>query len=167
MRAKSLEDHGKIRYPIASAQCTELWYPDVPSTALSFNGNSLVGKNTLLTSNQPLSWVHFGGKEAGDGSAHLKGILVQYSPYFKGLELIFDHGWEPEYPTKLGRCENLRGGRQEMLLIDGAGGERVETVCVGQRRYKASEARGTPETGCLKKYLGKFNTLTVPEKLWE
>lgn len=138
MHSTSSETHDPNHFPTVSVRHTRQWYPDVPPTTLSLNEESLVGKDSMLARNQPLSWLHFGGKASG-GFAQLRAILVQYSHCFEdstnrfeGLKLIFDQGWEPEYPTQLGCCEHIDGRIYEMLFIDGLGGERIETICMGK-----------------------------------
>lgn len=111
-----------------------LWYPSLPPDGLVLNDNSFTGQHPLSSGYQPLSWIHFGGKE-GKSLKHVRGLLVQFSYGLHGLQFVYDEAHEKRVSDKLGRCKEseLPG---TLFSIDGAEGERIELVHIGMRCHE-------------------------------
>ena len=107
-----------------------LWYPDIPDESLDVNEASFTGPSPSALNYRPMIWINLGGVK-GDRLRHVTGILIQggYSD-INSLMITFDNGTE----TKLG--ERATGDRpdQPFFTIDGARGERIESVSIGTRR---------------------------------
>lgn len=116
-----------------SLRRTALWYPSVPPDDLMLNEGSFTGQDPLSTVYQPLCWIHFGGKE-GKSLKHVRGLVTQFLNGLHGLGFLYDEAHEKSVYDKIGRS---KGGELEdtIFSIDGAGGERIDLVHVGIRRY--------------------------------
>ena len=109
-----------------------IWYPDIPSDGLLLNEDSFTGNDPLVTNYQPLSWMHIGG-ETGKSLGDVGGILVHYSYGLHGLKFVYDEASRGNDFIELGRC---RDREVPIFPIDGAGGERINSVSVGIHRYE-------------------------------
>lgn len=130
-----------------SIRLTALWYPSVPPDGLLLNEDSFTGQDPLYAGYQPLSWIHFGGKE-GRSLKHVQGLLVQSSYGLHGLQFVYDEAHEKRVSDKLGRCkESVLPGT--LFSINGAGGERINLVHVSTRCYEDTDSPGFLRHGAL------------------
>lgn len=141
-----------------SIRRTALWYPSLPPDGLDLNEDSFTGQHPLFSGYQPLSWIHFGGKE-GKSLKHVRGLLVQYSYGLHGLQFVYDEAHEKRVSDKLGRCKesDLPG---TLFSLDGAEGERIELVHIGTRCYDDEDLPADPPA-FLRHGVVKFHTVKL------
>jgi hypothetical protein len=113
----------------------------VPGPGVCLNETSFTGDTLSGTSYLPLSWIHFGGL-GGCNLRHITKVSFEVSKSLYGLEFHYDNNYEPVRPhmCKLGRSKYSRDVKKEEFVIDGAGGEVIETVKVIFERYKQGNA---------------------------
>ena len=119
--------------PRLSLRYSALWYPDIPpSGGLLLNEDSFTGDDPLVTNYRPLSWIHFGGK-TGKSLDHVQGIRIQFSGVLYGLQFVYDEASTEDRFEKLGCCSDEVVSYRPRFPIDGAGGERINSISVGMR----------------------------------
>ncbi|CAG8951381.1 hypothetical protein HYFRA_00007293 [Hymenoscyphus fraxineus] len=105
---------------------TALWYPTIPPPILSLNEPSYTAGINLSAEYNPLFWTHFGGP-GGCKLKHLTSVSFDVAQGFFGLK--FHYGAGPGHETcKLGRYVHSDSSEEEHFLIDGPGGEVIESV---------------------------------------
>lgn len=112
-----------------------IWYPNIIPHGLVLNEDSFTGENPLSTGYQPLSWIHFGGRD-GTAMPQVRGIQAKFTHYVLGLQVIYNEAHERRYSDILGPGGEIPlSGTSPPFPIDGADGERIDSVSVGIRRY--------------------------------
>lgn len=116
--------------------------PPKPAISLHFNEFSFTGQEPFSVGYHPLAWVHFGGS-AGNNLAHIRGILVRFTHRrLQGIRFLYDNGGGMMPTTELGHftdpllyINDPRPPEDSRFRIDGAGGERIESMSVGILHY--------------------------------
>ncbi|CAG8980462.1 hypothetical protein HYALB_00012054 [Hymenoscyphus albidus] len=98
----------------------------IPPPILCLNEPSYTAGPKLSAEYNPLFWIHFGGP-GGCKLKHLTSVSFDIAQGFFGLE--FHYGAGPGHETcKLGRYVHSDSSEEEHFLIDGPGGEVIESV---------------------------------------
>ena len=126
-----------------------LWYPTVPPEELCLNEASFTGQNPLCTEYRPLIWIRFGGQR-GSCLSHVVGLSVQYYWHLHSVEFIYEGLHSEGPPSKLGRCDPKELLPSPTFAINGAAGERVESIEVGIEQHQHPRAYDFLKHGLLK-----------------
>lgn len=110
-----------------------LWHPNVPAPTLCLNEDSFPQSDSYTSGYKPLFWCHFGGP-GGRYLPHLTRILATWG--FDGIQ-HFDFFFDTEVPAEHRSFGRMRARRDDDLrttfdfLIDGPGGERIQSIELG------------------------------------
>ena len=108
-----------------------LWYPHVPPKDLWLNEGSFTGQDPLRAGYRPLVWTHFGGQR-GKYLQHIVGLFADYLHRLHFLEFVYsDAACQEGMVGKLGRGDSSDLPSSSIFVVDGAAGERIESVEVG------------------------------------
>lgn len=126
-----------------------LWYPTVPELGLCLNEASFTGENPSSTGYQPLFWIHFGGP-SGSYLEHITGVSVFRPRGLYSLEFHYEPNCGPAGVYKLGRRKAEDVSHIQEFVIDGAGGEFIESIEVSLQRSERERAYSFCKHGILK-----------------
>ena len=117
-----------------------LWFPEIPSPALSLNEDSFITADTYKCNFCPLFWTCFGG-EKGERLSSLTGIDALIDYCIIGIQFGYDGEIEMGVnSSELGRlnswdCYIDEGDKTQSFSIDGPAGERVTSVGIKVDHY--------------------------------
>lgn len=118
-----------------------IWYPEIPGPDLCLHEQSFPPLDLYLDGYKPpLFWCHFGGP-GGMYLSHLTRISATWSCGIRRMEFCFNTEVPAEFRS-LGRLEAEASQKDFDFIIDGPGGERIESIEICHEYHDPERPRG-------------------------